>query len=108
MNAEIDLFWSFRSPYSFLAAPGALKLEEDFRVKLRFRPVLPLALRDPSFFSPDNLKRAKYIRLDFPRRAEMLGMPYAWPSPDPIVQDMKTFKIAEEQPYIFRRSESVV
>ena len=102
MNAEIDLFWSFRSPYSFLAAPGALKLEEDFRVKLRFRPVLPLALRDPSFFSPDNLKRAKYIRLDFPRRAEMLGMPYAWPSPDPIVQDMKTFKIAEEQPYIFR------
>jgi 2-hydroxychromene-2-carboxylate isomerase len=64
--------------------------------------VLPLAVREPSFFNPDNVKRAKYIRLDWPRRAEMLGMPHAWPSPDPIVQDMKTYEIAKEQPYIYR------
>ena len=68
------------------------------------RPVLPLAVRDPSFFSPDNVKRAKYIIVDWPRRAEMLGVPHAWPSPDPIVQDMKNFKIADEQPYIYRLS----
>lgn len=102
MDAAVDLFWSFRSPYSYLAVPGAIRLERDFRVKLRLRPVLPLAVRDPSFFSPDNLKRAKYIRVDFPRRAQMLGFPYAWPSPDPVVQDMKTYKIAAEQPYIHR------
>jgi 2-hydroxychromene-2-carboxylate isomerase len=102
MDAAVDLFWSFRSPYSYLAVPGALRLERDFRVEVRFRPVLPLAVRDPSFFSPDNLKRAKYIRLDWPRRAEILGVPHAWPSPDPIVQDMKTYKIAAEQPYIYR------
>lgn len=102
MDAVVDLFWSFRSPYSYLAMPGALRLERDFRVQVRFRPVLPLAVRDPGFFSPDNLKRAKYIRVDWPRRAEMLGMPHAWPSPDPIVQDMKTYKIAQEQPYIHR------
>ena len=36
--------------------------------------MLPLAVRDPSFFSPDNLKRARYIRVDFPRRAEMLRL----------------------------------
>ena len=102
MDAAIDLFWSFRSPYSYLAVPGAIRLEQDFRIKVRFRPVLPLAVRDPSFFSPDNVKRAKYIRVDFPRRAEMLGMPHQWPSPDPIVQDMKTYKISPEQPYIFR------
>ena len=102
MEANVDLFWSFRSPYSYLAVPGAIRLEQDFRVKVRFRPVLPLAVREPSFFSPDNLKRAKYIRVDFPRRAEMLGFAHAWPSPDPIVQDMQTYKIAEEQPYIFR------
>ena len=102
MNAHVDLFWSFRSPYSYLAMPGALRLEEDFAVEVRFRPVLPLAVRDPSFFSPDNVKRARYIRVDFPRRAQMLGMPHAWPSPDPIVQDMKTYRIAEEQPYIHR------
>lgn len=102
MDASVDLFWSFRSPYSYLAVPGAMRLEQDFKVKIRFRPVLPLAVRDPSFFSPDNLKRAKYIRLDWPRRAEMLGMPHQWPRPDPIVQDMQTYKIAAEQPYIFR------
>jgi 2-hydroxychromene-2-carboxylate isomerase len=102
MDAAVDLFWSFRSPYSYLAVPGARRLEKEFRVEVRFRPVLPLAVREPSFFSPDNLKRAKYIRVDFPRRAEMLGFPHAWPSPDPIVQDMKTYKISADQPYIYR------
>ena len=99
---RIDLFWSFRSPYSYLATPGALDLLETFDVEIRFRPVLPLAVRDPDFFRPENLKRAKYILIDWPRRAEMLGLPNRWPSPDPIVQDMTTFTIAEEQPYIYR------
>jgi 2-hydroxychromene-2-carboxylate isomerase len=98
----IDLFWSFRSPYSYLAVPGAQRLDEDFRVRVAFRPVLPLAVREPGFFSPDNLKRARYIALDWPRRAEMLGMPHAWPQPDPIVQDFKTYQIAAEQPHIYR------
>ena len=102
MRAQVDLFWSFRSPYSYLAMPGALALEKDFNIKLRFRPVLPLAVRDPSFFSPDNLKRAKYIRVDWVRRAEMLGVAHAWPSPDPIVQNLETYEIAAEQPYIYR------
>jgi len=82
--------------------PGAQQLVRDFDVEARFRPVLPLAVRDPSFFSPDNVKRAKYIRVDWPRRAEMLGMPHAWPSPDPIVQDMQSYRIGPERPYIHR------
>ena len=102
MDDAVDLFWSFRSPYSYIAVPGAIRVAQDFKVAVRFRPVLPLAVRDPSFFSPDNVKRAKYIRVDCPRRAEMLGMPLHWPSPDPIVQDMKTYKISPDQPYIFR------
>ena len=32
----------------------------------------------------------------------MLGMSHVWPSPDPIVQDMQTYKIAADQPYIHR------
>ena len=89
MTATIDLFWSFRSPYSYLAMPGAAKLERDFKVQIVFRPVLPLAVRDPAFFNPDNLKRARYIGLDWVRRAQMLGMPHHWPSPDPIMQDLR-------------------
>ena len=101
-QTTIDLFWSFRSPYSYLAVPGAVRLEQDFDVQVRFRPVLPLAVRDPAFFSPDNLKRARYIGMDWVRRAQMLGMPHKWPSPDPIVQDLKTYRIAAEQPHIHR------
>jgi len=102
VSAIIDLFWSFRSPYSYLATPGALELPKRYSIDLVLRPVLPLAVRQPGFFNPENLKRAKYILIDWPRRAEMLGLPHAWPSPDPIVQDLQTFKIANEQPYIYR------
>ncbi|QUD88110.1 2-hydroxychromene-2-carboxylate isomerase [Phenylobacterium montanum] len=102
MTAVVDLFWSFRSPYSYLAAPGALQLGADYDVKVRFRPVLPLAVRQPSFFDPENLKRARYIMIDWGRRAEMLGMPHAWPQPDPIALEPGTVKAAEHQPYIYR------
>jgi 2-hydroxychromene-2-carboxylate isomerase len=99
---DVDLYWSFRSPYSYLATPGAVALEQKYDVDIRLRPVLPLAVRDPGFFSPANAKRGRYIQLDWPRRAEMLGMRGSWPSPDPIVQDLETFEISPEQPHIFR------
>ena len=102
MTDAIDVYWSFRSPYSYLATPGLLKLREDYDVDVNFRPVLPLAVRQPDFFSPENMKRARYILIDWGRRAEFLGMAHHWPSPDPIVQDLATLKIAEDQPYIYR------
>lgn len=104
MTNNIDVYFSFRSPYSYLVTPDLLRLEQDFDVELRLRPVLPLAVRRPDFFSPENLKRAKYIRMDWLRRAEFLGMAGVWPDPDPIVQDMETYQIAEEQPYIYELS----
>ncbi|MCV6613964.1 MAG: DsbA family protein [Cellvibrionaceae bacterium] len=102
MSKTIDLYFSFRSPYSYLCTPGALEIKKNYDVNIELRPVLPLAVREPNFFSPENLKRGAYILRDWPRRAEMLGLPHAWPQPDPIVQDMETFQAAEEQPYIFR------
>jgi len=102
VSATVNLFYSFRSPYSYLATPEALALEQDFTVRVALRPVFPLALRQPDFFNPDNVKRAKYIMMDWLRRAEMLGLPHHWPSPDPIVQDLKSYAIATEQPYIYR------
>ena len=102
MTANIDLYFSFRSPYSYLATPGALQLEKDYDVEISLRPVLPLAVRQPEFFNPDNAYKARYIMIDWVRRAEMLGMPCGWPSPDPIVQNFETFEIATEQPYIYR------
>lgn len=102
MTEIVDVYWSFRSPYSYLATPAMIALSGAYDIRVAFRPVLPLALRDPDFFRPENVKRARYIALDWPRRAEMLGMPSAWPKPDPIVQDMRTYAVAAEQPYIYR------
>ncbi|MFT4874664.1 2-hydroxychromene-2-carboxylate isomerase [Congregibacter sp.] len=102
MSEKIDLYFSFRSPYSYLAAQLAEDALAGFDVQVRFRPVLPLAIREPEFFSAGNHDRVRYILTDYPRRAEMLGLPVGFPSPDPIVQDMATFTISDEQPYIYR------
>ena len=104
MPASVDVYWSFRSPYSYLATPGMLALGRDFDVAVNLRVVLPLAVRSPDFFNPENAKRGRYIVRDWPRVAEFLGMPHAWPSPDPIVQDLETFEIAKDQPHIYRLS----
>jgi len=100
---NVDVFWSFRSPYSYLATPGMLAIRDDYDVAVNLRVVLPLAVRDPEvLFNAENRKRGRYIFMDWARRADFLGMPNAWPSPDPIVQDFKTGEVAAEQPYIYR------
>ena len=104
MTGVVDVYFSFRSPYSYLAAPYLEPLRRDFDVAVNLRVVLPLAVRQPDFFSPENMKRAGYILIDVFRRAEMLGIPINWPKPDPIVQDLETGKIAAEQPHIHRLS----
>lgn len=100
---QLDVYWSFRSPYSYLATPDMQRIARDYDVQMNLRVVLPLAVRQPeAIFSGDNGRRARYIMIDSVRRAEFLGMPFHWPRPDPIVQDMKTLTIAAEQPHIYR------
>jgi 2-hydroxychromene-2-carboxylate isomerase len=102
MTLTVDLFWSFRSPYSYLVLPRAAKLAADYDVAIRARPVYPLAVRDPSFFKRTNPKFARYVVLDSARVAKHAGIPFRFPRPDPIVQNMETLEIASEQPRIRR------
>ncbi|MFK8047525.1 MAG: 2-hydroxychromene-2-carboxylate isomerase [Halioglobus sp.] len=104
MTEVIDTYWSFRSPYSYLAIPDLLRLRDDYGVDIALRVVLPIAVRDPEkVFDPNNLKPMKYIVMDAKRRAEYLGLPYRFPAkPDPVVQDLQTLTVPEEQPYIYR------
>jgi len=102
MTATVDVFWSFRSPYSYLVTPDLLRLREDYEVEVNLRPVLPIAVRDKALLFTEGPQKVNYIIIDVLRRAEFLGLPIGMPSPDPIVQDMETLKVADEQPYIHR------
>lgn len=98
----IALYWSFRSPYSYLVLPRALSLTEQFRVEVDLRIVHPAAVRNPAYFKAMNPLARPYFFMDSARMAQFLGMPFRRPIPDPIVQDPVTLLIAEEQPYVHR------
>ncbi len=105
MTEAIDVYWSFRSPFSYLVTPDLLRLRDDYDVDVRMRVVFPIAIRDPSLlFDPANRSKVFYIVRDSQRRAEFLGLPFVPPRPDPIVQDLASMAIATEQPYIRRLS----
>ncbi|MEM8499864.1 MAG: DsbA family protein [Pseudomonadota bacterium] len=104
MSEVIDTYWSFRSPYSYLAIRDLLQLRNDYDVDIALRVVLPIAVRaKEKVFDPNNLKPMLYIVMDAQRRAEYLDLPYRFPAkPDPVVQNIETLSVAEEQPYIYR------
>jgi 2-hydroxychromene-2-carboxylate isomerase len=70
--SAVDFFFSFRSPYSYLAAPRAFALPERFAVDVVFRGVIPMAMRGQS------VPRAKALHTlrDAKREAIRLGMPF--------------------------------
>ena len=103
MSSLVDVYWSFRSPYSYLVTPDLLRLRADFEIKVKLRPVLPIALRaKATIFDASDKKRPRYIVMDAGRRAEFLGLPFKWPSPDPVTQNLETFEVPAEQPLIWR------
>jgi 2-hydroxychromene-2-carboxylate isomerase len=102
MTLSVDLFFSFRSPYSYLALPKTVKLVAEYDASVNLRPVYPLAVRVPGFFKRADPKFARYVVLDSSRVAKFENTPFRFPRPDPIVQDMATLDVAEHQPYIHR------
>lgn len=102
MTLSADIYWSFRSPYSYLATRRYRALAADYDLTLSLRPVYPLAIRQPDFFERNHPGWLRYLLTDVARLSQYLEIPFAPPRPDPIVQDMATRKIAEDQPHIFR------
>ena len=103
MSEPIDVYWSFRSPYSYLVCEDLLALKAEFDVDLALRVVLPIAVREKAtLFDPSNRKPVTYILMDCHRRAEFLGRPLVWPNPDPVAQSLETMEVAADQPRIFR------
>ena len=97
-----ELYFSFRSPYSYLAVGRYRDLARDRKVDIALRPVYPLAIRQPDFFERNHPNWLRYTLLDMFRVAQFENIPFGPPRPDPIVQDVATRRIAEDQPYIRR------
>ena len=104
MTLTFDFYFSFRSPYSYLAMPPIEALMAQYDVQPQMRIVRPIAVRIPGFFQKVNPQWPPYLGKDTKRIAEMNGIPYRWPRPDPIVQDRETREVAKDQPYIMRVS----
>lgn len=104
---EIDVFWSFRSPWSYLATRRLRDWQDQYQLQVNFRVVYPIAIRTPEFFQQVNPQWFSYFGTDVRRVAEFLDLPFVWPSPDPVIQlvdEDGQRRTADEQPYIHRLS----
>ena len=102
---EIDVFWSFRSPWSYLATPRLHDWQRRYDLRVHFRPVYPIAIRTPEFFDRVNPLWRPYFMVDLQRVAEYLELPLQWPTPDPVKQiqgEDGRLKTADDQPLIHR------
>ncbi|AWW75013.1 disulfide bond formation protein DsbA [Erythrobacter sp. KY5] len=102
MTLKADLFFSFRSPYSYLAVGRYRDMTREYDLDITLRTVWPIAIRDPDILFTGNPAAPRYILMDSMRSAQMLGIPFRWPRPDPVVQNLATREIAKEQPLIHR------
>jgi len=68
----LELFFSFRSPYSYLSLQRVFAIADTFGLELRIRPVLPMVMRGMQ------IPRAKlvYIATDMIREAERMQIPF--------------------------------
>lgn len=72
LHLPLDFYFSFRSPYSYLALPRVIGLAEHYGLDLHFRPVLPMVMRG----LPVPREKRMYILLDAAREAERLAIPF--------------------------------
>jgi 2-hydroxychromene-2-carboxylate isomerase len=106
----VDFYFSFRSPYSYLAGPRAFALADRYDVAVRFRGVIPMAMRGQA------VPRAKQVHTlrDAKREAVRLGMPFG-PVHDPIGEGaLRCLIVAEhaidigrERAFVLEASEAI-
>ena len=68
----VEFFFSFRSPYSYLAAERAFALPRRYDIDLIYRAVRPMAMRGQPLPRPKQF----YLLRDAAREADRLGLPF--------------------------------
>lgn len=102
MTFTADLYWSFRSPFSYLVTGELKDMMRHYDFKVRVKPVYPLVIRVPDFFEKADPRFFSYLLKDVERTAQMHGWDFGKADPDPIVMQSGRKRAAAEQPYIYR------
>ena len=93
---SVDCFFSFRSPYSWIALERLYALADALRVELRMRPVRPMVTRGV----PLSPAKRRYILFDAAREARRWGVPFGRivdPLGEGIERCLAAFVFASEQ-----------
>lgn len=107
---ELEFYFSFRSPYSYLAVQRVLALADAYGLRVRMRPVLPMIERG----LPVPEKKQRYIVLDCARLAREIGAPFgrlADPRGAGIMRALAAFELArsagQERGFVVRASRAI-
>ena len=79
MTTTVEVFYSFQSPYSYLALEKIYDLKDRFDIELLWQPFSAKAAGQPITPSPLNPDKLSYIFEDTRRFAEECAMPLKFP-----------------------------
>ena len=107
---EVDVYYSMRSPYSYLSLFRLAYLNSNYNVNVNIKVIFPVAVRTRHKSGKGGSGRwyfFGYSTWDMPRTGQYEGIPFRFANPDPILQDHNpqgecTGLVApmEMQPYI--------
>lgn len=111
---KADVFWSMRSPYSYLAMQRLLWLQSNYNVDLTIRFLMPIAVRTSKGGEGQAggmfgvVYKVPDLMYDTVRQGKFLGVPFVYAVPDPVWQnlypphegDYQYVHPPEKQPYI--------
>lgn len=86
MTKNVDFFFDFSSPYSYLAATRIDRLAEDNGGQVTWKPIMlgPVFKAIGSQPNEHVAGKGPYMRMDCPRLAKQMGVPFVWPDAFPI------------------------
>lgn len=103
MTKPVDLFFSLRSPYSYIAVYRLIRVLKDCPTEVTARVVYPLQLRAPEFVAPEaGPLFGRYVLMDSQRVARRLKIPFAFPVPDVFSGDPAVCSRAADHPRLQR------
>lgn len=77
----LEMFYSFRSPYSYIALKRSFEIADAFGLKLEVKPVLPMVMRGMAvpkpkllYIAKDACREAERLRISFGKMFDPVGL----------------------------------